>query len=194
VEALLRIEGRGLCNVTSAWVSGAQPPEFGFGGGTTGDAAAKIDIVTMIVARPEPPAPAAAAALRRPPSPLLEPLSALASWVAVAMGWVAVLRRLQPAGRGDYLLARVRLPAAALLQAQRAAAVGDRPWRVMVHLQSDFAVHSLPLDIRIGRADPTASRFGRGARLRHGFKDASLFLRQRSSELPWWRAGAQGKG
>ena len=41
--------------------------------------------------------------------------------VAATLGWVALLRQLQPAGRSDFLLARVRLPASAVRDAHLAA-------------------------------------------------------------------------
>lgn len=64
--------------------------------------------------------PRPSAALERAPAPPCSP----ACRVAATLGWVALLRQLQPAGRSDYLLARVRLPAAAVRDAQRMAEVG----------------------------------------------------------------------
>lgn len=140
VDVVVRIEGRGLCNVTAAWVSGANR-----------DAAGKAAPVGLqIISLPTPPAPSQS--VRRASSPLWGPLSALASWLAMAVGAVGILRQLQPAGQADYLLAKVKLPAGAVTAAQRAAvdplvvAVGEVP-KLMVHLQSDFAVHSLPLTV-----------------------------------------------
>jgi hypothetical protein len=147
LEVLLRVEGRGLCNVTGGWVSGAAVDGAGRA------APSPVDIV----ARPEAPPPWVA--MRAPLHPLLAPAAALASWLALAAGWAALLRRLQPAGRGDYLVARVRLPAGAVRGAAAAgrdplaAAVGEGA-RLLVHLETDFAVVSLPLDIRIGCAAP----------------------------------------
>lgn len=40
----------------------------------------------------------------------------------MTIGWVALLKKLQPAGRNDYLVARVKLPSRLLLEAQEAAA------------------------------------------------------------------------
>lgn len=37
------------------------------------------------------------------------------------MGWVTLLRRLQPAGKNDYLVARVTVPASVVKQAELAA-------------------------------------------------------------------------
>ena len=41
--------------------------------------------------------------------------------LAVSFGWVRLLRRLQPAGKNDFLVAKVLLPAAVVERAQLAA-------------------------------------------------------------------------
>jgi hypothetical protein len=70
---------------------------------------------------------------------------------------VQLLARLQPAGEKDFLIARATLPAE-LVSAARCAA--HDPIKLALHetgahivLQSDFAVQSVPLDIRIGSID-----------------------------------------
>ena len=37
--------------------------------------------------------------------------------IAVSLGWVSLLRQLQPPGRGDFMLVRVKLPASAVRDA-----------------------------------------------------------------------------
>lgn len=44
--------------------------------------------------------------------------------LAVTLGMLGVLRQLQPAGRNDYLIARVQLPASMVHRAWQAAEVG----------------------------------------------------------------------
>ena len=156
IETIVRIEGRGLCNVTAAWISGANR-----------DAAGKATPVGLqIMSLPSPPVPSQS--MRKPPSPLWGPLAALASWLAMAVGAVGILRQLQPAGQADYLLAKVKLPAGTVRAAQRAAvdplaaAVGEGP-KLMVHLQSDFAVHSLPLTVMIPPSRESSHGGGRNS-------------------------------
>lgn len=105
---------------------------------------------------------------QRPPLPVVGHVSAFFSWLAVTLGMLGVLRQLQPAGRNDYLIARVQLPASMVHRAWQAAEnklltdVTDGPLlrglhlgpRPALHLQSDFAVHSVPLDIRIATPIP----------------------------------------
>jgi len=165
VEVLVRIDGKGLNNVTAAWISGACIDENGRATPSTMD----------ILHRPDTSIPSTMVGTIGPaPSP-----RAFASWLALAVGWVEALRRLQPAGRGDYLLARAKLPVGAVLEAQRAgkdpllvATIGTVP-RLMVHVQSDFALHSLPLNM----CSSAATKSNRAERMRGGFKDPSTFLR-----------------
>ena len=153
MQVVVRVEGRGLCNVTAAWVSGAAVDAA-----TGKSTPISLDIISL----PKAPLPQTVAAVKKQSS---LPLSGLVSWVAAAVGWVAVLRQLQPAGRSDYLLARVKLPLAVVNEAQRAAsdplavAVGEVP-RLMCHLQSDFAVHTLPLTLLVdGQKQNSHHRF-----------------------------------
>eukprot|EP00887_Chlorella_sp_A99_P005865 scaffold1.g5865.t1 len=192
VELFIRVEGRGLANVTHCYVDGMPPSGGGRpsnGSGNAGGAAPSpppaAAAVAEIVHRPSPPLPAVAARAQRPraPIPMLAPVSAFLSWVAVNLGWVALLRQLQPPGRDDYLLARVRLPAAAVRDAAGSPvhlAVGESALpalrlapRLSLRLHADFTVQSVPLDIRA--AVPVEEQKGRG--LRH-------LLRPQQ----WWRA------
>jgi hypothetical protein len=125
VDVAIRVEGRGLSNATAAWITGASTDASG----------RAAPLAVEIVARPAPPAPAAAGARAHP---ALEPIAAAASWVAQAAGWVPRLGRLQPAGSGDALLLRASLPGETLRRAAEAP-------RLTVMLRSDFGTHAVPL-------------------------------------------------
>jgi hypothetical protein len=125
VNVAIRVEGRGLSNATAAWITGASTDASG----------RAAPLAVEIVARPAPPAPAAAGARAHP---ALEPIAAAASWVAQAAGWVPRLGRLQPAGSGDALLLRASLPGETLRRAAEAP-------RLTVMLRSDFGTHAVPL-------------------------------------------------
>ncbi len=56
--------------------------------------------------------------------PLPLPAAPTLCRLAVTLGMLGVLRQLQPAGRNDYLIARVQLPASMVHKAWQAAEVG----------------------------------------------------------------------
>lgn len=172
VELVVRVEGKGLSNATAAWVSGA----------TVDSSGKALPAAMEIVSRPAAPAPSAVKSAALPPSPVAGPLFVFLSWVTQAAGWVALLRQLQPAGQSDYLLAKVKLPRGAVQEAALAgvdpllaAAVGEVAPRLMVHIQSDFAVQSIPLEV--GHLKRKGGKVMAGGGVRGGFKDPSVFLR-----------------
>jgi hypothetical protein len=205
VDVVVRIEGRGLCNVTAAWVSGCVDANSG----------KSTPIDAEILSIPRAPLPSQIAngggggggggATKKSKSsgggkglPLMEPVSALASWVAMAVGWQSLLRQLQTPSRSDYLLAKVKLPASTVRAAHRGrsdpftVAVGEGP-KLMVHLQSDFAVHSLPLSVTVvddgsgggggGGGNKNKNQKSTGE-VQKRYKDANQFLRNAKSGLP----------
>jgi len=204
VDVVVRIEGRGLCNVTSAWVSGGRVDVH---------SGKSTPIEAEILDMPRAPPPSQVVGFKnqkfvsgdgQSSFSLMEPVSALASWVALAVGWVSLLRQLQKPSRSDYLLARVKLPASTVRAAHRArsdpfaVAVGEGP-KLMVHLQSDFAVHSLPLMVEVvddGGKGSSGSGGGSGGgkkmvkenkrkatEVQKRYKDANQFLRNAKSGL-----------
>ena len=202
VDVVVRVEGRGLCNVTSAWVSGGQIDVH---------SGKSTPIEAEILSIPRAPVPSqvvqssttsgqkSSGGTRKKMSSvsLVEPVSALASWVALAVGWVSLLEKLQRPAESDYLLARVKLPASTVRAAHRSrldpflVAVGEGP-RLMMHLESDFAVHSLPLTVQVVDNDDAngGGGSGRGGKNKSSsnkentYKDANQFLRNAKSGLP----------
>ena len=136
VELLIRVDGRGLANVTGAWIEGVPPTpaaapankssgnasggEGKSGTGSTNGSSGSSSNVAQVTILQQPQAPLLLPLRERP---MVSQLSAFVSWLAVTLGWVTLLRQLQPPGRSDFLLARVRLPASAVRDAQRAAQV-----------------------------------------------------------------------
>jgi len=191
VDVVVRIEGRGLCNVTAAWVSGGCVD-------VTSGKSTPID--AEIFEMPRAPVPSQVVSKSQKyisgkehsSLSVMEPVSALASWIALAVGWVSLLRQLQKPSRSDYLLARVKLPASTVRAAHRArsdpfaAAVGEGP-KLMVHLQSDFAVHSLPLMVEVfpggGGKNMIEENKRKATEVQKRFKDANQFLRNAKSGL-----------
>ena len=116
----------------------------------------------------------------------------------MAVGWQSLLRQLQTPSRSDYLLAKVKLPASTVRAAHRGrsdpftVAVGEGP-KLMVHLQSDFAVHSLPLSVTVvddgsgggggGGGNKNKNQKSTGE-VQKRYKDANQFLRNAKSGLP----------
>ena len=98
--------------------------------------------------------------------------------LAVTLGWVALLRQLQPAGRADYLLARVRLPAEAVRGARRAAQVrwctragssghhywGSGDWQLLAHPRP-HACSPPPCPAAVAPAAEPAAALGDGRAL-----------------------------
>ncbi|KAG7672312.1 hypothetical protein Ndes2526B_g06693 [Nannochloris sp. 'desiccata'] len=197
VDVVVRIEGRGLCNVTAAWVSG---------GCVDVNSGKSTPIEAELISMPRAPVPSQVVSKSQKSTTgkgqssfsLMEPVSALASWVAMAVGWVSLLRQLQKPSRSDYLLARVKLPASTVRAAHRArsdpfaVAVGEGP-KLMVHLQSDFAVHSLPLIVEVvgeegsggggGGGDKNEENMRKATEVQKRYKDANQFLRNAKSGL-----------
>jgi hypothetical protein len=77
LELLIRVEGRGLSNVTRAWVEGVPAAAAGgaVGGRAAGAAAAAAEVTIL-----EQPHTALPPPLERPPLPALGQVSAFASW------------------------------------------------------------------------------------------------------------------
>jgi hypothetical protein len=141
VELLIRVDGRGLANVTGAWIEGVPPTpaaapgnksngnassgEGKPGTGSTNGSSSSSNMAQVTILQ-QPQAPLLLPLRERPMLPVVSQLSAFVSWLAVTLGWVTLLRQLQPPGRSDFLLARVRLPASAVRDAQRAAQVRAR--------------------------------------------------------------------
>lgn len=145
VELLIRVDGRGLANVTGAWIEGIPPTpaaapankisgnasggEGKPGTGSTSGSGGSSSNMAQVTILQQPQAPLLLPLRERPMLPVVSQLSAFVSWLAVTLGWVTLLRQLQPPGRSDFRLARVRLPASAVRDAQRAA-------QVRTHLQA----------------------------------------------------------
>lgn len=85
--------------------------------------------------------------------------------LAVTLGMLGVLRQLQPAGRNDYLIARVQLPASMVHKAWQASEVGpfSAAWGPVVGCEGSCMVHKAWQASEVGWPQGEAGWGGREA-------------------------------
>ena len=125
VDAVVRIEGKGLSNLEHAWITDWQGKSM----------------LLDILVKPEPPA--LETVVKAPAPNVTATFTDVISWVSAMLGWHTVLAKLQPPGSRDFVLAKVKMSSKVFSQAN----VHMGGSGLQVHLISDFSKVSLPLEI-----------------------------------------------